>query len=256
MAAERRPTRAARGNWLLNSYVATGRRARAYLLDFQILAGLMLAFLTLADWGVVPNRLGPALIWSGMAVFVLYEPLMVRLVGGTLGHRLMGLRVVGPSGGPLALPRAIVRTLVKWVTIGYAGPVMVGLRSRRAPWDVVVGSLVVDESQGWPRRDATAVGQLGGQRSPRDWHRLLRPISQSVRFDDVSTPFSLSDSCRSESGDALLRTTPSPRVAVTWPAHPHHPSRRRSSAMCATWWRECHEYNCACMANVIIPRSG
>lgn len=107
----------------------------------------MLAVLTLADRGAVPDGFGPPFIWAGMVALVLYEPLLIRLLGGTPGHRLMGLRVVGPSGEPLALPRAVVRAFIKWATIAYAGPLMIGVRTRRAPWDVMVGSLVLDERQ-------------------------------------------------------------------------------------------------------------
>lgn len=142
--SEPRPTWTVRPA-LPSASAAIGRRARAYLLDFQIVAGLMLAFLMLADWGAIPHRFGPSLIRAGMVVLVLYEPLLVRLLGGTLGHRLMGLRVVDLSGGRLSLPRTVLRTLIKWATIGYVGPLMVALRTRRAPWDVMVGSLVVDE---------------------------------------------------------------------------------------------------------------
>lgn len=153
--AERRPTWTAKREWPASSFAGLGRRARAYLLDFQIVAGIMLAFLTLADWGAIPDRFGPSFIWVGMAALVLYEPLLVRLLGGTLGHRVMRLRVVSPSGGPLSLPRAVVRTVIKWATIGYASPVMVSLGTRRAPWDMVVGSLVVDERQGLRRATRT-----------------------------------------------------------------------------------------------------
>ena len=55
------------------------------------------------------------LLWATLIVCVfLYEPILVAMAGGTIGHWLMNLRVVdNQSGGNLGLLKALARTVIK-----------------------------------------------------------------------------------------------------------------------------------------------
>jgi uncharacterized RDD family membrane protein YckC len=89
------------------------------------------------------------LIWLGLGVLVAYEPVLVHLWGGTLGHRWMHLRVVDPVGRHLPLWKAVIRTTIKWATIAYVAPIMIGLGRKQALWDLPVGSTVVVQAAKW-----------------------------------------------------------------------------------------------------------
>jgi uncharacterized RDD family membrane protein YckC len=91
----------------------------------------------------VPALAGPPLIWLALGVLVAYEPVLIHVWGGTVGHRWMKLRVVDRAGGPLPLWKAVVRTMIKWATIAYVAPIMIGLGRKQALWDLPVGSAVV-----------------------------------------------------------------------------------------------------------------
>jgi uncharacterized RDD family membrane protein YckC len=121
-------------------------RARAYFLDFLILAVLLQAFLMFAETVGVPAVAGLPLICLGLGVLVAYEPVLVHVWGGTLGHQWMNLRVVDHAGRHLPLWKAVIRTAIKWATIVYVAPIMIGLGRKQALWDLPVGSTVVVQS--------------------------------------------------------------------------------------------------------------
>jgi uncharacterized RDD family membrane protein YckC len=99
-------------------YGTIPRRIQAVLIDGTFLLVLLIAVSSLS------TRLDPASArWLNralLAAILLYEPLLVSLRGGTLGHRLLNLRVVADEGGRVSFPRALLRSLTKallgWVS--------------------------------------------------------------------------------------------------------------------------------------------
>ena len=103
----------------------------------------------LVDWlvcnviaiGFMHHRLGEGGLGSfkPLAVFVLMNVLLVGTLGSTIGHRLLGLRVVrlgGASAGPLP---ATIRTILLAVVI----PAVIWDRDTRGFHDKVAGTVLV-----------------------------------------------------------------------------------------------------------------
>jgi uncharacterized RDD family membrane protein YckC len=119
-------------------------RARAYLADLVIVALLVMVGLTISDLVNPVAWLGKSAVWLGMIVLLLYEPLLLHFCGGTIGHQLQGLVVIGADGRYLSFGSAVVRTTVKWLTITYFGPFMLRMGRRPALWDLPVRSMVCE----------------------------------------------------------------------------------------------------------------
>ncbi len=110
-----------------------GRRVVAVLVDWLvcnvIAAGLL-------HYRLGEGGLGP---FKPLAVFVLMNLLLVGTLGSTIGHRLLGLRVVrlgGASAGPLL---AAIRTVLLAVVI----PAVIWDRDTRGFHDKIAGTVLV-----------------------------------------------------------------------------------------------------------------
>jgi uncharacterized RDD family membrane protein YckC len=115
------------------SLAPLGRRVVAVLVDWLvcnvIAAGLM-------HYRLGEGGLGP---FKPLAVFVLMNLLLVGTLGSTIGHRLLGLRVVrlgGASAGPLL---AAIRTVLLAVVI----PAVIWDRDTRGFHDKIAGTVLV-----------------------------------------------------------------------------------------------------------------
>jgi uncharacterized RDD family membrane protein YckC len=109
------------------------RRLLAVLVDWfictVIAAGLM-------HYRLGEGGLGP---FKPLAVFVLMNVMLVGTLGSTIGHRLLGIRVVrlgGASAGPLL---AVVRTVLLAVVI----PAVIWDRDTRGFHDKIAGTVPV-----------------------------------------------------------------------------------------------------------------
>jgi uncharacterized RDD family membrane protein YckC len=121
----------------------------AYLLD-SVPFG---AAATLSVWALVgplgkpPTTRLLALVGASWATAIFAYQLVGNLNGGTIGKRMLGLRVVARDGGPLGFPRSLVRALV-WVIGSTAGSFgfLVALfnRENRALHDYASGAVVVE----------------------------------------------------------------------------------------------------------------
>lgn len=124
------------------AYARFPRRLLALVADGGVLVGAfvlltMLAAFTGAD-AVVRGTL-VALLFG----FLLYDPVLVAVAGGTLGHRWANLRVVADeTGGNLPFGRAVVRALVKGI-LGLPSFLLMAVTSRhQALHDVASRSTV------------------------------------------------------------------------------------------------------------------
>jgi len=110
-----------------------GRRVAAILLDWMVCNVIAV--------GLLHYRLGEsgAGSFKPLAVFVLMNVVLVGTLGSTIGHRLLGLRVVrlgGASAGPLlAVTRAVLLALVI--------PAVIWDRDTRGFHDKIPGTVLV-----------------------------------------------------------------------------------------------------------------
>jgi len=110
-----------------------GRRAVAILVDWLICNVIAIGFLhyRLGQGGLASFR--------PLAVFVLMSVLLVGTLGSTIGHRLLGLRVVRLGGGSAGPLRAVIRTVLLAVVV----PAVIWDRDSRGLHDKAAGTVLV-----------------------------------------------------------------------------------------------------------------
>lgn len=79
-------------------------------------------------------------------MFFMYDPIFVSFLGGTIGHKIMGMRIVDfKTKGKIALHRALFRLIVKGL-LGWVSFIAVSFNpSKRALHDLWSSSLVVNK---------------------------------------------------------------------------------------------------------------
>jgi uncharacterized RDD family membrane protein YckC len=106
----------------------------ALLVDFLacgVLARPAARMLTIDD----PDRL-----WVAATIVLFVETtLLVGLLGTSLGHRLLGVRVLRVDGQGVGLPAAALRTLLLCLVI----PAVIYDKDRRGLHDLAAGTIVV-----------------------------------------------------------------------------------------------------------------
>jgi len=124
-------------------------RLVAYLLDgLPFAAGAAgTVWALLGPLGKAPTPELLALVGAGWVTVVFGYQLLSNLNGGTVGKRLLGLRVVARDGEPLGFQRSLIRALV-WLVGSTAGSFgfLVALfnRENRALHDYASGAVVVE----------------------------------------------------------------------------------------------------------------
>jgi uncharacterized RDD family membrane protein YckC len=103
-----------------------GRRLAAFAIDIAIAALISYAFF---DYGRWPS------FWT----FVVVQVLFLALASGSIGHLLLGMRVVPVTGGWIGPWRPIVRTLLLSIII----PAVIWDRDKRGMHDRVAGTVLV-----------------------------------------------------------------------------------------------------------------
>jgi uncharacterized RDD family membrane protein YckC len=110
-----------------------GRRLVAVIVDWFLCSVIAAGFMSYRLGQGGPGSFKP------LAVFVLMNLLLVGTLGSTLGHRLLGIRVVrvgGASAGPLL---AVIRTVLLAVVI----PAVIWDRDTRGFHDKIAGTVTV-----------------------------------------------------------------------------------------------------------------
>jgi len=114
--------------------VSIGRRFVALVIDWVI---AVLSAAAVANSTVPPEGLRESLLVSG--VFVVEVGLLTGLLGFSIGKRLVGLRVEGPDGRPIGVPRALLRTFLLALVL----PALVRNDEGRGLHDIASSSRVV-----------------------------------------------------------------------------------------------------------------
>jgi uncharacterized RDD family membrane protein YckC len=114
----------------VRSVARMGRRVGAILVDWAIAMVIALLF---APYDTSTYT------WATYLIFVLMQVLFIPTIGGSAGHRLLGLRVVPIAGGWIGPWRPIVRT----VLLGLVIPVLVWDSDQRGFHDKIAGTVLV-----------------------------------------------------------------------------------------------------------------
>ncbi|MGH1551000.1 RDD family protein [Leifsonia poae] len=103
-----------------------GRRIGAIAVDWAIASFLSFAFFHYDQWAT-------------LGLFALLQIVFIPTIGGSLGHRIFGMRVVAIRGGWVGVWRPIVRTLLLCVVI----PALVWDSDQRGFHDKVAGTILI-----------------------------------------------------------------------------------------------------------------
>lgn len=107
-----------------------GRRFAAIFIDWGIALVIALLF---APYSTAAHS------WASYLVFVAMQVLFIPTIGGSVGHRLVGLRVVPIAGGWVGVWRPAVRTLLLALVI----PVLVWDSDQRGFHDKIAGTVLI-----------------------------------------------------------------------------------------------------------------
>lgn len=119
------------------SVARVGRRLAALLIDWTCATILAVAFLRYDPWAL-PGEAGLS-TFAPMLVFALVQILFIPLIGGSPGHRILGMRLVLVRGGWIGLWRPIVRTALLLLVI----PAVVWDADQRGLHDQAAGSILI-----------------------------------------------------------------------------------------------------------------
>lgn len=116
------------------SLAGTGRRVVALLVDWMLCQLIAMAFL-----GYTLGSNTGLTTFTPLLVFVVENILMVATLGHTIGHRLLGMRVVALGRGYVGPGRAVLRTLLLALVI----PAVVWDADGRGLHDKAAGTVLV-----------------------------------------------------------------------------------------------------------------
>ena len=116
------------------SVAGWGRRILALFVDWFASLAIAGALAGPLGWDAATERsLSPILVLFAMS------SLLVGLLGTSLGHRLLGLRVARLDGQPVGIPAAMLRSFLLCLVI----PPVVYDKDRRGLHDLAAGTVVV-----------------------------------------------------------------------------------------------------------------
>jgi uncharacterized RDD family membrane protein YckC len=122
-------------------YARFSRRLKAILLDWMFAMALMFGALAVAS-NTQSDTLARTLGVAVVVILLLYEPVLVCLTGGTLGHSWTNLRVVDDRGGNLSFTKALARFVIKSLLSWYSFVVMAATSRNQAVHDLLTHSTV------------------------------------------------------------------------------------------------------------------
>ncbi|MFF2052100.1 RDD family protein [Leifsonia sp. NPDC058194] len=108
------------------SVARLGRRFGAIVVDWAIASFLSFAFFHYDAW-------------ANIAVFAVLQIVFIPTIGGNIGHRIFGLRLVAVRGGWVGVWRPIVRTVLLCIVI----PALVWDSDQRGFHDKIAGTVLL-----------------------------------------------------------------------------------------------------------------
>jgi uncharacterized RDD family membrane protein YckC len=114
----------------VGSVARVGRRIAAIFADWAIANVIAL---------LAGPYASPAQSWTTLGVFALMQVLLIPTIGGSFGHRLLGMRLAAVHGGWVGPWRPVVRTLLLLLVI----PALVWDSDQRGFHDKVAGTVLI-----------------------------------------------------------------------------------------------------------------
>lgn len=119
------------------SIARTGRRIGALLIDYVAASIIATGFFGY-DQFALPTEAGVTM-FAPMIIFAVLQILFIPTIGGSPGHRILGMRVVRYGGGWVGLWRPIVRTLLLVVVL----PAVIWDADQRGLHDKAAGTILI-----------------------------------------------------------------------------------------------------------------
>lgn len=119
------------------SAARVGRRIAALVIDWTLATVISVAFFGYNQFAL-PEEAG-ATQFAPLLVFAVLQILFIPTIGGSPGHRLVGLRIIFLSGGWVGFWRPIVRTLLLCLVL----PALVFDPDQRGLHDKFVNTMLV-----------------------------------------------------------------------------------------------------------------
>jgi uncharacterized RDD family membrane protein YckC len=166
------------------AYARYTRRLKAYFLDWVLMIALMFGGLFIAVQFGSDNVARP-LGFTIIAVLLLYEPLLVSLIGSTVGHYVYNMRVVdNRTGGNVSFLKAVVRVVIKAVLGIYSFISMATTRRHQAVHDLLTRSTVQvrDAATANPEHFAGEDLELVGPGMPSRWRRVVVIVCYEIAW--------------------------------------------------------------------------
>jgi uncharacterized RDD family membrane protein YckC len=121
-------------------YARFSRRLRGLFIDWMLSLVVILAALMIAS-SLRNDDVSRALGGAVVLIILLYEPVMVSMTGGTIGHHLTNMRVVDDAhGGNVSFLKACARFVIKSVVGIYSFIAMATTRRNQAVHDLLTRS--------------------------------------------------------------------------------------------------------------------
>lgn len=128
-----------------NNLILPDLKDRIQALFIDLIVTFLFAFIMTKIFESMGEVSDHTRLWTFVCVFILYDPILTSLIGGTLGHRALNLRVRRSSNTTknILFPVAIFRYLIK-ATLGVFSLLAVSMNSNgRAIHDLLSGSIVI-----------------------------------------------------------------------------------------------------------------
>lgn len=124
------------------AYPALFLRIKSLFLDSTALGVIFFSLVLICiKFGITSSELKASII---LIPTILFEPLMIRLTGGSLGHHYSGIKIIDEkTGGNLSVARGIIRFIVKSVFGALSFLTMLITKKNRAIHDAASRSLVL-----------------------------------------------------------------------------------------------------------------
>ena len=114
-----------------------GRRIGALLIDYAAASIIATGFLGFNQFAL-PTEAGLTQ-FAPLLVFALLQVIFIPVVGGSPGHRIVGMRLVRMDGGWIGVWRPLVRTLLLILVI----PAVIWDADQRGLHDKAVGTVLI-----------------------------------------------------------------------------------------------------------------
>lgn len=120
-----------------SSIARVGRRIGALLIDYVAASIIATGFFGY-DQFALPGEAGLTM-FAPMIIFAVLQILFIPTLGGSPGHRILGMRVVRYGGGWVGLWRPIVRTLLLIIVL----PAVIWDPDQRGLHDKAAGTILI-----------------------------------------------------------------------------------------------------------------